>query len=89
MMTIADFEEKIALGRTPCDQGYCLPRFIIRTPGNERRVISGDLSAARGDKKPEPATTNAKPRLCTMDCGTRAAVDDVYCEDCRSVVGCH
>jgi hypothetical protein len=89
MITIADFEEKIAFGRTPCDQGYYPPRSIIRTPGNERRVTIGDLTAACGEKEPKPSTINGKPLLCMLDCGMPAALADVYCEDCRSKVGYH
>jgi len=89
MMTVADFEEKIALGGTPDDQGYYAPRCIMRTPGNTHLVTAGDLSAARGDREPKPSTTNDKPRLCMMDCGMPAALGDVYCADCRSKVGYH
>ena len=91
MMTIADYEEKIALWRTPGDRDCYPPKVqsIIRTPGNERRVTSGDLSATRGDREPEPSTTSGKHRLCMMDCGVPAALGDVYCEDCRSEFGCH
>ena len=86
-MTIADYEEKIALRRSPGDQGHDPPRFLIRTPGNERRVTAGDLSAARGDK--EPKSSNGATRLCAMLCGMPAALPDVYCADCRSRVGYH
>jgi len=61
----------------------------MRTPGNERRVTLGDLSAAHGDKEPRPSTTNGKLRLCMMDCGYPAALADMYCKDCRSRVGHH
>ena len=87
MITIADFEEKIAFGRTTCDQGYYPPRSIIRTPGSEHRVTAGDLSAARDDKKPK--SSNGATRPCAMDCGMPAALGDVYCADCRSRVGYH
>jgi hypothetical protein len=86
-MTIPAFKEQTALGRTHGDQGYYPPTSIIRTPGDERRVTLGDLSAARGDKEPMQSTTDGKPRLCMMDCGTSAALADVYCADCRSRVG--
>ena len=86
-MTIADFEEKIAFGRTTCDQGYYPPRFIIRTPGNERRVTADDLSAARVDK--EPRSSNGATRPCAMNCGMPAALGDAYCADRRSEVGYH
>ena len=51
-MTIADFQQKIALGRTPNDQGYYPPKVqsIIRTPSNAHRVTAGDLRAARGEE---------------------------------------
>jgi hypothetical protein len=86
-MTIADFEEKIAFRRTTCDQGYYPPKSIVRTPGNERRVTVGDLSAARNDVK--PGSSNDPTRPCLMYCGIPAALPDVYCADCRSKVGYH
>ena len=90
-MTIADFKEKIVLGRTPGDQGYYPPRSIIRTPGNEHSVSGADIAEPlAGDnqtKKARLQSSNGKPRPCVV-CPMPAAKGDIFCEDCRSGINC-
>jgi hypothetical protein len=61
---------------------------IHRTPGNEHLVTGDDIAQPiAGDtetKKPQPKSSNGKPRPCLFKCGRLAAEANLYCEECRS-----
>ena len=56
---------------------------IIRTPGREHFVTGEDIAQpAAGDtqtKKPQPVSSNGKPRPCLFPCGRLAAKGDFLC----------